>query len=1241
MSYMRIIFTSIVFCSMTLAFCGETPSLKMWKTKFWEKNSPDEATAALCHFDTQTDNADFGSVTMTTKGTATISDTGRFGACLSLAPNSVLTLHLANWPAKGILSRSIDFWLRFPDRTDKDNVFLRMGKTSLSVDKRGCLRLNVNDEEAITSNTTIRPGSWCHLSYFLSFRYKNLVRAKITVNGREVIDQALDWKFISCIRGAILSKTIDIGDISQDKIPMELDDLRISLSERLFYDKADFDFPDSAKTVSSVGNKNLSSESGAISFWFQPQNWDVRESLPNFVSKRWNKSWGKQNLPIFTVFDKGKPVWELILDRQLKKNQDAKLLLHPGQWYPISISWYDGVFSIYVDKHKLVAESPFKIKLFNKRQKSWTADALKITSPNSKKKNTATSKNKNVIKDDYLFDIADLKISDRFLSTTEIANFADKPYDDRRQKDVGAVDVDCRLNGVAGRTELTVYKLKPSVKAVKMSIHDMETNEIISEKVVEFKGGDDILSCVMQTGPLAFREYEFRWSAVDENGKKGKVFKKRFNRVKPPWYGFKGGISDKVMPGWEPVVVDGDVIKIWGRTIVLSPIGLLQKIVSKGEDILAGTMVLNMVVDNEKIDMNQVKSNLKLIKSTEAEAVLETTTKLNPNLTLQVRNRVEFDGLIWFDFTLTSTSKTTIDDLQITIPYKEKNAELLHWWSGEFKFGRGIMRSPKVVYCDKLYEGDGVVFRSNDKDRILHTENQRGNFIPYIMMTSMERGMSWFARNDKGWTKNDKPAIEIKRDGRRVELQLNIINEPTIVDKTLEFSFGLQPIPLKKLNPQWRSNCGQNVLPDYHVGNCLKSKNGYKEHFNQLPDGLDWKAVNRRYQFGEDGSGSMRALHEREVDQFRKTYNRAPSKLEVRQPGIYFNMQWVGNIPDIIREWSDARGYGTDKTFDYWHYSPWFLDFAAWSWDQWLKNTPIEAVYFDDIWAAPQKQIGSDSAAYRLPDGHVQPGYQFLEYRERFKRLRRLFYENGKVPLMCIHMTHTYFTPYCGMFDIVLEGEDRYPNPQRPFKDKRDFLDKWSLPRLRFHNPEKWGLIPAWLGWGERWTWRKNKPWYSHQENAFTAAMALHDIEWRFPDEFMKKAGYRDVATKFIPYWSTEKPYTTQSDKTKLAIWCRPDKCLVLIVNTADADITESVAFDLKKLGLNPDAQLIDICPELGKKTEPDTLSSKKELKRPKSDSKTKNNVEDGSFLWRDGRLGCDVRKHEYRLFEIKNKKRD
>jgi hypothetical protein len=224
--------------------------------------------------------------------------------------------------------------------------------------------------------------------------------------------------------------------------------------------------------------------------------------------------------------------------------------------------------------------------------------------------------------------------------------------------------------------------------------------------------------------------------------------------------------------------------------------------------------------------------------------------------------------------------------------------------------------------------------------------------------------------------------------------------------------------------------------------------------------------------------------------------------------------------------------------------------------------------------------------------------------------MRRLFYENGKVPVMCIHMTHTYFTPYCSMFDTILEGEDRYPNRDKPFEETRDFLDKWPLDRLRFHHADKWGLTSAWLGWGERWGWRKEKQWYAHQENAYTAAMALHDIEWRFPAEYMAASGFRNADTEFIPYWAADKPYRTAHESTQLAVWKREGKCLVLAVNTGDAQAEATITFDLPALGLGAAAEITDIRPELA----------------------------ESDFSWRDGQLRCAIKRHEYRLFEIGNR---
>ena len=154
-----------------------------------------------------------------------------------------------------------------------------------------------------------------------------------------------------------------------------------------------------------------------------------------------------------------------------------------------------------------------------------------------------------------------------------------------------------------------------------------------------------------------------------------------------------------------------------------------------------------------------------------------------------------------------------------------------------------------------------------------------------------------------------------------------------------------------------------------------------------------------------------------------------------------------------------------------------------------MKQThgAIKGAYMDDMWGVPETGV----ASYRLPDGTVQPGFHFLLYRERIKRMRQILLDAGVTPRLTAHATHTLFIPYLSFFDMICDGEDHYSSPS----SQDDFIDHWPLERILFHNADKWGIVTTWLGpFGGGVPVQRYPAWTFRQMRAQTALLGTADI---------------------------------------------------------------------------------------------------------------------------------------------------
>ena len=534
------------------------------------------------------------------------------------------------------------------------------------------------------------------------------------------------------------------------------------------------------------------------------------------------------------------------------------------------------------------------------------------------------------------------------------------------------------------------------------------------------------------------------------------------------------------------------------------------------------------------------------------------------------------------------------------------------------------------------------------------------------MLTGMKRGMAWFAENDRGWTQSvETPAVLVERRGAIVTLVLNVVSSPVRLEAPRSFSFGLHPIPVKALEPNWRlSPAYSNVFPDAFCGNNLKGRPGPTAFYLYPED--DWEAVKRRIN-GEGltkGAAGLKASYQNQLKQLAAQGVSDPLPVQLTVPGLYWDMQWNG----IPRNLTHTREWAETWAPDYQSYTPEFIDFASWCWSEWIVKTDkfIRGAYIDDCWGAPQT-VAEGLNCYKLADGAVQPGYQFRAWRERFKRMRRIMAEHGLGPHLTAHTTHTFFIPYHSFFDLILDGEDFYSKP--PQQD--DFIDHWPPDRLRFMHNAKWGLITTWLGWcGNSLQTQKWPAWTFRQTRAWQAHLAQHDIRFELPETAMRDFGLRQPDVEFLPYWENEKIAMRKSPDLYVTIWRRKGKCLVLIVNMGKERQEGEIRFDCQALGFaNPAAvRARDVDPDLLTYFDEDTTTMETPKTMAESDvkehdeeaiafektAKGETDIEhltleirkedlplekrraedpDGKFSWDTGVLRCPVRRHDYRLF--------
>jgi hypothetical protein len=402
--------------------------------------------------------------------------------------------------------------------------------------------------------------------------------------------------------------------------------------------------------------------------------------------------------------------------------------------------------------------------------------------------------------------------------------------------------------------------------------------------------------------------------------------------------------------------------------------------------------------------------------------------------------------------------------------------------------------------------------------------------------------------------------------------------------------------------------------------------------FNIYPYEYDWEAAKRR--------AELHHFH----------YGRGEG---YEGPYLYVDRNWVGLPPDT---W-EYRGIWYRSGF--YRYYEEAANCYLWNMDQWIKRGLIHGIYIDDAWIGTFKDP-ERGPAYRLPDGSVQPGFEFFDYHEFMKRLRWIFIDNGLRPRIWVHMTNTHYLPILSFADFILDGEWKFLG----WGNKRDFMDMWRMGRFRFSNAQSWGLTQVWMN---KIGADQDKPvemphWEYHQRRSYHAMLMVHDITAvgdRLRDA--EKAGLYSDDARFVGYWEPTSPVESRQDQYVASVYRFPDRAVMVVVNTSGET-------GVAELRLDPSGLVEGAEVERLRMEDVDTYNAPKgeditKVKKPQApvmpgeeeeeitddfesmiaeDRRLEQERKERGFLFRDhnfqwdeGVLKLRVRGHDYRLIEV------
>ena len=363
---------------------------------------------------------------------------------------------------------------------------------------------------------------------------------------------------------------------------------------------------------------------------------------------------------------------------------------------------------------------------------------------------------------------------------------------------------------------------------------------------------------------------------------------------------------------------------------------------------------------------------------------------------------------------------------------------------------------------------------------------------------------------------------------------LNLVSAEATLDAPRTITFGLQASPVKPMHTGWREDpwwCGDTFKNYAHEQNLI---------FASVPFVVP--------KYLEKSKEIVEAQHKAGLPA-------VPYFIHVQLPNHLapeintFAEQWKATV-------DNALCYGGSLN-----------DYMIHNWSTFAEQADVDGYYIDNMCPLACDNI-EHGCGYRLPDGRVQPSFPMFGTREYFLRSRAAFLEQRGASKLVLHMTNNMIIPWVGAADVAYDGEHHVVYPEM----KKDFMDFWSLERLRVDYPGQWGVAVNFMH-EYQGDWQRDPVVEQAAYRAYLAAVMLHDAlptgnhngHARELIAMRKQFGIGADDVTFLPYWD-ETGLVAKGKAIKLAGWKRPDRLLLLVANFGERE-EAVVALDPAKLG--------------------------------------------------------------------------
>jgi len=301
--------------------------------------------------------------------------------------------------------------------------------------------------------------------------------------------------------------------------------------------------------------------------------------------------------------------------------------------------------------------------------------------------------------------------------------------------------------------------------------------------------------------------YELTLNLTTPDGKQRDITR-TFTRKHFPWENSALGSERIVIPPFTSMTVDKKRASVSCvlRTHDIDSNGLWKQVTSQGVPLLEAPMRLE--IESAGKDYTAQGGKVTFTEKAADRVQGHASWHAGP-----VRGRtdfsVEYDGMAKLSLRL-EPAQERVDALRLVIPLRTSETWLMHpvtdllrfHYAGRIPDGAGILweysgKTNTVRYTEAgKPDADGKVWDSRHVGR----HKLPAPFVPYIWLGGTERGICWFAENDRDWNLDpQRPALEIRRQGETTSLVVHLFTRPTSLTRPRTLTFGLMATPAKPM----------------------------------------------------------------------------------------------------------------------------------------------------------------------------------------------------------------------------------------------------------------------------------------------------------------------------------------------------------------------------------------------------------------------------------------------------------